>query len=141
MARLDQVSPRLTEEQRVALAINQIHAFGLGDLQHRPIGDLSAGQHKLIDLTRAAIGDPELVLLDEPAVGLSQEELLHLATLLKTLRARGCAVVIVEHNIEFVLEIAERGIVLDSGRPIAMGPVREILDDPKVNEAYFGALT
>jgi len=141
LVRLDQVLPRSTEGERIVLALDQIRAFGLTHLQHRSVNELSAGQHKLIDLTRAAAGDPELVLLDEPAVGLSQEELLHLRDLLKELQARGCAVVIVEHNIEFVSEIAERGIVLDSGRPIALGPVREILADPKVSEAYFGALT
>jgi branched-chain amino acid transport system permease protein len=141
LVRLDQISPGSTEEQRTATALDQIRAFGLTDIQHRRVAELSVGQHKLIDLTRAAVGDPQLVLLDEPAVGLAQEELLHLADLLMKLKARRCAVIIVEHNIAFVSEIAERGIVLDSGRPIAMGPIRQILADPKVNEAYFGALT
>ncbi len=140
MVRLDQICPALTEAERAAVALAQLESFGLGGLALRPVRELPLGQRKLIDLTRAAVGDPPLVLLDEPAVGLTQDELAHLARLLEQLRARGSAVVIVEHNIEFVAGIAERGIVLDSGRTIALGRVRDILDDPRVHEAYFGAL-
>jgi ABC-type branched-subunit amino acid transport system ATPase component/ABC-type branched-subunit amino acid transport system permease subunit len=140
MVRLDQIASGQTEANRSAIARKQIEAFGLGSLADRPVRELSLGQHKLIDLTSAAVGDPLLVLLDEPAVGLSQDELAHLAQLLDQLRARGSAVFIVEHNIDFVAGIAERGIVLDSGRKIALGKIRDILADPRVNEAYFGAL-
>jgi branched-chain amino acid transport system permease protein len=138
--RLDQIAPGLDEAQRSAIARAQLEAFGLGGLADRPVRALSLGQHKLIDLTRAAVGDPPLVLLDEPAVGLTHDELAHLAGLLEQLRARGSAVVIVEHNIDFVAGIAARGIVLDSGRTIALGQIGDILADPRVNEAYFGAL-
>ena len=141
MVRLDQIAPALTEAQRAAIALAQLDAFGLGGLADRPVRSLALGQHKLIDLTRAAVGDPLMVLLDEPAVGLARDELAHLAQLLEQLRARGSAVFIVEHNIDFVAGIAARGIVLDSGRTIALGRIGEILADPKVNEAYFGALT
>ncbi|HVA14247.1 MAG TPA: ATP-binding cassette domain-containing protein [Stellaceae bacterium] len=141
MVRLDQIAPDMTEAQRAAIAMAQLEAFGLGDLARRPVRGLSLGQHKLIDLTRAAVGDPPLVLLDEPAVGLAQDELAHLAQLLEQLRQRGSAVFIVEHNIDFVAGIAARGIVLDSGRAIALGDIGEILVDPRVGAAYFGALT
>jgi ABC-type branched-subunit amino acid transport system ATPase component/ABC-type branched-subunit amino acid transport system permease subunit len=140
MVRLDQIWPNLPERDREAAALAQLESFGLGTLASRPVRELPLGQRKLIDLTRAAVGDPPLVLLDEPAVGLAQDELAHLADLLEQLRARGSAVAIVEHNIEFVAGIAERGIVLDSGRPIALGRIGEILRDPRVHEAYFGAL-
>ena len=141
VARLDQIVPHLGEAQREAMALEQLHAFGLGTLAERPVRELSLGQHKLIDLARAAVGDPPLVLLDEPAVGLHADELRQLVVMLKALRARGSAVLIVEHNIEFVLDMAERGVVLDSGRQIAIGPVRDILAAPQVREAYFGSLT
>jgi branched-chain amino acid transport system permease protein len=141
IVRLDQIAPGLTEAQRSAAALAELDAFGLGDLANRPVRELSVGQHKLIDLTRAAVGNPLLVLLDEPAVGLTRDELTHLGQLLQQLRARGSAVLLVEHNIDFVAGIAGRGIVLDSGRPIALGEIRNILADPRVNEAYFGALT
>ena len=140
MVRLDRIAPQLAEAERAALALAQLEAFGLGPLADRPVRTLSLGQHKLIDLTRAAVGDPPLVLLDEPAVGLTREELTHLAQLLEQLRARGSAVIIVEHNIDFVAEITGRGIVLDSGRAIALGAIRDILADQGVHEAYFGAL-
>jgi ABC-type branched-subunit amino acid transport system ATPase component/ABC-type branched-subunit amino acid transport system permease subunit len=140
MARLDQITSHLSEDAREALALEQLRAFGLGTLAEEPVRQLSLGQHKLIDLARAAVGDPLLVLLDEPAVGLHVEELHQLVVMLNTLRARGSAILIVEHNIEFVAGIAERGVVLDSGRQIAIGPVRDILSAPQVREAYFGAL-
>ena len=140
MVRVDQITPELGELERRSLALNQIAAFGLSAVADTPVSALSAGQRKLIDLTRAAAGDPSLVLLDEPAVGLAADELDHLKSLLHQLQARGSAVVIVEHNIDFVAEVAKRGIVLDGGRPIAFGAIKEILADPKVQEAYFGAL-
>ena len=140
MVRLDQIAPGLSDARRSAIARAQLEAFGLGTLADSPVRALSLGQHKLIDLTRAAVGDPPLVLLDEPAVGLAHDELAHLAQLLEQLRARGSAVLIVEHNIDFVAGIATRGIVLDSGRTIALGRIGDILADPRVNDAYFGAL-
>jgi ABC-type branched-subunit amino acid transport system ATPase component len=112
----------------------------LAELAERPIRELSLGQHKLIDLARAAVGDPPLVLLDEPAVGLTKDELSHLATMIEKLRAGHSTVLIVEHNIDFIASIATRGLVLDGGRPIATGPIAQILTDPKVQDAYFGAL-
>jgi ABC-type branched-subunit amino acid transport system ATPase component/ABC-type branched-subunit amino acid transport system permease subunit len=138
--RLDQIAADLSESQRAAIAYEQISAFGLSSVAGAAVGRLSAGQQKLVDVTRAAAGNPALVLLDEPAVGLSADELDHLKSLLLKLQARGTAVVIVEHNIDFVAEVAKRGIVLDGGRPIAFGEIKEILADQKVREAYFGAL-
>jgi len=140
MVRLDQIDPTLDEAERAAVALEQLEGFGLGQLAGRPVRDLPLGQRKLIDLTRAAVGDPPLVLLDEPAVGLTEDELAHLAQVMNQLRARGSAVIIVEHNIEFVASIAERGIVLDHGQTIALGRTVDILRDPRVHEAYYGAL-
>jgi ABC-type branched-subunit amino acid transport system ATPase component/ABC-type branched-subunit amino acid transport system permease subunit len=141
MVRLDQIAPASSEDERAAVALAQLTMFDLQHLAFRPVRELSLGQHKLIDLARAAVGDPPLVLLDEPAVGLTRGELDHLAELLARLKRRGSAVVIVEHNIDFVASVATRGIVLDSGRAIAYGRVDNILADPRVREAYFGVLT
>ena len=140
MVRLDQIAPALSEAEIADRAMAQLSAFDLQHLAHRRVRELSAGQHKLIDLARAAAGDPPLLLLDEPAVGLGEDELDHLERLLTRLRAQGSAVVIVEHNIGFVRRVADRGVVLDSGRPIASGAVAEILADKVVQDAYFGAL-
>jgi ABC-type branched-subunit amino acid transport system ATPase component/ABC-type branched-subunit amino acid transport system permease subunit len=140
MVRIDNITPDLSETERRAAALRQLKAFDL--LQHadQPVSTLSIGQHKLIDLARAAAGDPVLVLLDEPAVGLTESELVQLQEVIGKLQRRGIAVVIVEHNIDFVSSVASRGLVLDSGRPVATGTMRDILADTRVQKVYFGAL-
>jgi ABC-type branched-subunit amino acid transport system ATPase component/ABC-type branched-subunit amino acid transport system permease subunit len=140
MVRLDQITSGLSEAERRAAALAQLRAFDLHQYADVGAGKLSIGQHKLIDLARAAAGDPLLVLLDEPAVGLSEDELLHLQDVICKLQKRGIAVVIVEHNIDFVSAVASRGLVLDSGRPVVTGAMRDILADERVQTVYFGAL-
>jgi ABC-type branched-subunit amino acid transport system ATPase component/ABC-type branched-subunit amino acid transport system permease subunit len=140
MLRIDQLGPKLSELEKQRLALAQLRIFELEALAPNAVGAISLGQRKLIDIARAAVGQPPLVLLDEPAVGLAAGELLHLGQMMRTLSSAGCAVVIVEHNIEFVSDIAARGIVLDSGKTIAAGSVREIMTAENVRAAYFGAL-
>jgi branched-chain amino acid transport system permease protein len=141
MVRIDNILPKAGEEERRTVALGQLEAFDLLPLADSAVSTLSIGQHKLIDVARAAAGDPPLVLLDEPAVGLTDSELLHLRDLIVKLRARGTAVLIVEHNIDFASSVASRGLVLDSGRVVTSGPMNEILADERVQTAYFGALT
>jgi branched-chain amino acid transport system permease protein len=140
MLRVDQIAPGLAERGREAVAQAQLEIFDLGPLARQAVADISLGQRKLIDIARAAAGNPPLVLLDEPAVGLTADELVHLSETIRKLRKSGCAVVIVEHNVAFISDIAERGIVLDVGREIAAGTVREIMAEEGVKAAYFGAL-
>lgn len=141
MVRIDNIAPNLSESERRSAALAQLEAFGLLPHADQPVSTLSIGEHKLIDLARAAAGDPVLVLLDEPAVGLTESELVHLQEVISKLQGRGIAVVIVEHNIDFVSSVASRGLVLDSGRPVVTGTMRDILGDTRVQKAYFGALT
>jgi len=141
MVRLDQIAAQMSEGERRAAALDQLRAFELSEHADQRVDTLSIGQLKLIDLARAGVGDPLLVLLDEPAVGLTDAELLHLAAVIRKLQERNIAIVIVEHNIEFVSAVASRGLVLDSGRPIVMGAMADILADQRVQTAYFGALT
>jgi branched-chain amino acid transport system permease protein len=141
MVRIDNIAPHLREPQRRAAALAQLTAFELDQHADAAVGTLSIGQHKLIDIARAAVGDPPLVLLDEPAVGLTEPELLHLRDVILKLRTRGTAVLIVEHNIDFVSSVATRGMVLDSGRMVTTGAMADILADERVQSAYFGALT
>jgi ABC-type branched-subunit amino acid transport system ATPase component len=141
MVRIDNIAAELDEEQRRGVALAQLEAFDLLPLADSAVSTLSIGQHKLIDVARAAAGDPPLVLLDEPAVGLTDSELLHLRDVITKLRARGTSVLIVEHNIDFASSVASRGLVLDSGRVVTSGPMNEILADERVQTAYFGALT
>jgi ABC-type branched-subunit amino acid transport system ATPase component len=141
MLRVDQVSPELSELERQGVALEQLRIFELESLSLNAVAEIGLGQRKLIDIARAAVGNPALVLLDEPAVGLTADELTHLSQMIRRLGAQDCAVVIVEHNIEFISNIAERGVVLDSGKQIARGTVREIMTDERVKAAYFGALS
>ena len=141
MVRIDNITSNFNETKRRMAALAQLKAFDL--LQHadEPVSTLSIGQHKLIDLARAAAGDPVLVLLDEPAVGLTESELVHLKEVITKLQMRRIAVVIVEHNIDFVSSVASRGLVLDSGHAVVTGAMKDILADERVQKAYFGALT
>ena len=141
MVRIDNIAPELSEAERRNRALAQLEAFDLAHYADCAVNTLSIGQHKLIDLARASVGNPPLVLLDEPAVGLTEAELLHLGDVILKLRTRGAAVLIVEHNIDFVSSIASRGLVLDSRRVVTTGAMTEILADQRVQSAYFGALT
>jgi branched-chain amino acid transport system ATP-binding protein/branched-chain amino acid transport system permease protein len=141
MVRIDNIMPDTSETERRAAALEQLKAFDLVQYADQPVSALSIGQHKLVDLARAAAGDPVLVLLDEPAVGLTDSELVHLQEVIRKLQARGIAAVIVEHNIDFVSSVASRGLVLDSGHLVVTGAMRDILADERVQKAYFGALT
>ena len=128
------------EAARLAAAGGQLAWFGLGDLGGRRAAELGSGYHKLVELARAAVGEPALLLLDEPAVGLAPDEIDRLCHFLALLRERGAAILIVEHNVELVARIAERIFVVNQGRIIAAGTGPEVMADPKVREAYLGAL-
>ena len=105
-----------------------------------PIRQIGLGHHKLIELVRASSGRPPLLLLDEPAVGLTAEEVARLADLLQILKRQGAAILVVEHNIGFVSTIADEVVVMDSGRMIARDQPQVVMADPRVREAYLGAL-
>jgi branched-chain amino acid transport system permease protein len=118
----------------------QLAAFGLDSLVDLVVREIGLGFHKLIELSRASAGDPPLLLLDEPAVGLTAEEVSRLATALQRLKAEGAAILVVEHNIDFVATIADEVVVMDSGKLIARGTPAAVIADPMVQAAYFGAL-
>ena len=110
------------------------------DFAERRVSEIGLGFHKLIELSRASAGAPPLLLLDEPAVGLTAEEVSRLAAALHRLKNEGAAILVVEHNIDFVSTIADEVVVIDTGRLIARGKPAEVIADPMVQEAYFGAL-
>jgi ABC-type branched-subunit amino acid transport system ATPase component/ABC-type branched-subunit amino acid transport system permease subunit len=141
MLRVDRTMPHLGEDERRAVALAQLRMFDLQFLAGDPAGEVSLGKRKLIDIARAAVGTPSLVLLDEPAVGLAGDELHRLADMIRMLSSAGGAVVIVEHNIAFMSDVVTRGIVLDSGKMIAAGTVRDILASESVKAAYLGVLS
>lgn len=139
--RLDNLPGSVNEVETNASVYHQLVKYGLEKYANEPVHKVSIGSHKLIDVARSSIGAPPLLLLDEPAVGLTEDEVSHLAAMLTTLKNAGAAILLVEHNFEFVKTVADAVVVLDGGNVIATGSVEEVMNNPKVQEAYFGALT
>ena len=104
------------------------------------VSNLPQGHRKLAEIARALTRQPALIMLDEPAGGLNPTEKGELVNVIRTLRALGVTVLIVEHDMSFVRTVADRVTVLDSGRKIAEGPPREVLRDPVVVAAYLGTV-
>jgi len=115
-----------------------IGLLGLTEDADRPAADLPFGRQRLMEVARALATEPDLLLLDEPMAGLSGAERRDLATLLRRLRAGGMAIILVEHDVEAVLALADRVAVLDDGVMIALGRPEEIRTDPAVLAAYLG---
>jgi branched-chain amino acid transport system ATP-binding protein len=113
--------------------------LGLGDLAGEPIEHLSLGQGRLVEVGRALMTRPRLLLLDEPSSGLDRHESADLArTLRRVQEEQGFAILLVEHDVELVESFTERSYVLDFGALLAEGPTREVLADPAVRTAYLG---
>jgi branched-chain amino acid transport system ATP-binding protein len=113
--------------------------LGLTPLADEPIEQLSLGQGRLVEVGRALMTRPRILLLDEPSSGLDRKETADLATTLRTVQAdQGFAILLVEHDVELVASFTERSYVLDFGTLIAEGPTVEVLDDPAVRAAYLG---
>lgn len=140
LLRVDQVAHNASELERRAIALARLAFFDLDSVAHEQVRHLSLGHHKQVELARASVGDPPLLLLDEPAVGLTPSEVDRLARMLKRLKAEGVAILVVEHNISFVASVADRIVVMDAGRLIAEGSPNVVMDDEVVKRAYFGAL-
>jgi branched-chain amino acid transport system permease protein len=135
MVRLD----RADEARILAEAARQIERVGLADQIDQLAGSLSLGQQRIVEIARALCVDPMLLLLDEPAAGLRHMEKQRLAALLRQLREGGMSVLLVEHDMGFVMNLADRIVVLDFGTKIAEGTPSAIKTDPEVIKAYLGA--
>jgi branched-chain amino acid transport system ATP-binding protein len=111
---------------------------GLGELRDAGVDRLSFGQGRLLEIARALAGEPKLVLLDEPAAGLTLAEAERIATVIRGIAARGIAVLLIEHDMRFLLPLAHRVVVLNFGAKIAEGAPERIRSDPAVMRAYLG---
>jgi branched-chain amino acid transport system permease protein len=130
---------RAEEGRLLAEAARQIARVGLADQLNRPAGSLPLGQQRIVEIARALCLDPRLLLLDEPAAGLREFEKRMLAELLNQLRAEGMTMLLVEHDMSFVMGLVDRIVVLDFGSKIAEGAPAAIKTDPAVLAAYLGA--
>jgi len=129
---------RADEARLLAEAARQIERVGLADQIDQPAGSLSLGQQRIVEIARALCVDPILLLLDEPAAGLRHLEKQRLAALLRQLRDGGMSVLLVEHDMGFVMDLADRVVVLDFGTKIAEGTPGAIKSNPEVIKAYLG---
>ncbi|WP_275794697.1 branched-chain amino acid ABC transporter ATP-binding protein/permease [Ralstonia syzygii] len=128
-----------SEEVQMLLKVDEaLELAGLTSIANEVVGDLPYGDQRMVELCRVLVADPCIVLLDEPAAGLSESELVKLAEVLRTLKRRHVAVVIIEHHMEFLDDLVDEVAVLESGSLIYQGAMKGMYTDPAVVEAYLG---
>lgn len=129
---------RQSEKEAVAKAHDLLQLVGLDAFANYPAGALAYGQQRLVEIARALASDPKLLLLDEPAAGMNSKEKMALNEMIKEIIAKGVTVLLVEHDMSMVMNIADKIYVLNSGKNLAEGTPEEIAQNPDVIEAYLG---
>ncbi len=139
MASLLGQARRSGAEARAARAAHAaLERVGLAGLAERPASQLSFGQCKVLEIARALVGEPRLLLLDEPTAGLPHENVREVERIIGELRGTGISILLVEHNMGLVMRVCDQIAVLDHGERIATGSPQEIRAHPAVIEAYLG---
>ena len=126
------------EERNLADAERILEEFEIDHLATQPATDISGGQMKLVELARAMLAEPEILLLDEPVAGVNPTLRNDLADQIRRLNEEGTTCLLIEHDMDFVMELADPVVVLDQGSVLMEGPPQRVQTDDRVIEAYLG---
>lgn len=131
-------SARRDEREARRRALQMLEHFGIAELAGADARSLPFGRQRIVEIARALVGEPRLLLLDEPACGLNIRETERLGDLIRGIRSRGVTVLIVEHDMSLVMGISDEVVVLDRGALVTEGTPREVQADPRVVAIYLG---
>ena len=129
---------RKTDRESYLEAQECLENLGLGTKSNEFPGNMSAGQQKLLEIARAFVAKPELLVLDEPCAGLTESETLEFAHLIKEIRKTGISILLIEHHMSLVMDVSDYITVIDHGTKIGEGTPKVVSADPVVRKAYLG---